>query len=108
MSDRTPSITLRGAWKGRPGEPERTFHGTVTDSAHPQVAAGHACRVTFEHSGQRVTGADDHGTYVLHLTGRQDETVRLVLTRFTSQASASTHLHDEALDDDWYAVPARP
>lgn len=105
MSDQTPDITVRGAWQGQSGDPARTFHGTITHSGHPDAPTGSACRVTFEHSGQRVTTAADHGTYVLHTT---DPASRVVLARFSSSAGSSARPADESLDDDWYALPAQP
>jgi hypothetical protein len=104
MSDHSPEITLRGAWRGQPGDPERTFHGTVVQSVHPDSPVGGTCRVTYEASHQRVTPPGDHGRYVLHIG---DAERPIVLSRFTSASSSSTHPHDEALDDDWYALPAR-
>ncbi|MFC3832705.1 MULTISPECIES: hypothetical protein [Deinococcus] len=106
MNDPSPDIILRGAWRGQPGAPDRTFHGTVVQSSHPQVPVDAGISVTFEHSGSRVTGASDHGTYVLHLAG--PSSIRVVLSRFSSQAASSTHAHDETSDDEWYALPARP
>ncbi|GHF41003.1 hypothetical protein HNQ07_001531 [Deinococcus metalli] len=103
MSDHTPEITLRGAWRGQPGDPDRVFHGTVVHSDHPDSPVGGPCRVTYEASLQRVTAPGDHGRYVLHIG---DTERGIVLARFTSAAASSAHAHDEALDDDWYALPA--
>ena len=105
MSDPSPDIILRGAWHGQPGAPDRTFHGSVVQSSHPEVPVDANVSVTFEHSGLRVTGSSDHGAYILQLTGVSG--IRVLLSRFSSHSASSTQPHDEADDDDWYALPAR-
>lgn len=103
MSQAYPlTVTLRGAWQGQVGDPARRFQGTVTESGHSDVAVSSPAQVVFEHSGQRVSGASDHGTYVLTVNEQ-----RLPLMSFTCHSTATTGSrgHDDTQEADWRAQP---
>lgn len=95
-------ITLFGAWEGPVADPARRFRGHVRHSSRPEVTPELPATVTFEHSGKRVSGAAEHGTYVLTVGER-----RLPLMSFTCRSAATTgpEGHDDMREAEWQAVP---
>ncbi|GGS34901.1 hypothetical protein [Deinococcus knuensis] len=101
MTDSGASVTvgLRGAWLGEATDPARSFQGEVTDSVLEALPVGTEVTVRFRDSGRRVTGASEHGSYVLSAAGHE-----WPVSRFTAHASAAGQSRDDRqLSGEWVA-----
>ena len=65
------TVGLLGAWRGEATDPARSFQGQVVVSDLEALPVGTEVAVQFRDSGRRVTGAHDHGAYVLSARGRE-------------------------------------
>ncbi|MCD0176564.1 MULTISPECIES: hypothetical protein [unclassified Deinococcus] len=84
------TVGLLGAWRGEATDPARSFQGQVVVSDLEALPVGTEVAVQFRDSGRRVTGAHDHGAYVLSARGRE-----WPVSRFTAHASAAGQVRDD-------------
>ena len=95
------TIVVHGAWTGNVTDPQRQFRGQVTASDVTAVQAGQEVGVSYAGSPSRVSGAQEHGKYVLN-AGEHD----LSLMSFTcgEASKASSAGHDDTQPAEWLAV----
>ncbi|GAA5437963.1 hypothetical protein [Deinococcus aquaticus] len=101
MTDSSASVTvgLLGAWRGEATDPSRSFHGEVTESTLEALPVRAEVVVRYRDPGRRVTGASEHGSYVLSAGAHE-----WPVSRFTSHASAAGESRDDReLSSAWVA-----